>query len=111
MEQATTENFDDLVSSGVTLVDVWGPSCAPCLAMMPDVERLAAEKSADMQVIKLEAPTARRLCMRLKVMGLPAFLLFHEGEEVARLDGADVNADGLRSWVDEQLAGLASQRG
>ena len=35
MVEATKENFDELVAEGVTLVDVWGPQCAPCVAMMP----------------------------------------------------------------------------
>jgi thioredoxin 1 len=111
MLEVTKENFHDLVDEGVTLVDVWGPQCAPCLAMMPDVERLADERQADMKVVKMEAPKNRRLCMELKVMGLPAFLLFRDGEEVSRLDGADVTASQLRSWVDETLSGLATARG
>jgi thioredoxin 1 len=111
MDEATKENFRDLVAEGVTLVDVWGTSCAPCMALMPDVERLADERAADMKVVKLEAPKARRLCMELKVMGLPAFLLFREGEEISRLDGADVTASGLRQWVDSSLTTLATERG
>jgi hypothetical protein len=49
--------------------------------------------------------------MRLKVMGLPAFLMYRDGEEIGRIGGNDVNMDVLRSWVDETLAGLAPQRG
>ncbi len=102
MIEATKDNFRDLVAEGVTLVDVWGPSCAPCLAMMPDVERLAEERAADVQTVKLEAPKARRLCMELKVMGLPAFLLYRDGEEVSRLDG-EISSDRLWEWVDGTL--------
>ncbi len=111
MIEATKETFRDLVADGVTLVDVWGPSCAPCFALMPDVEKLEQDKAAEMKVVKLEAPKARRLCMELKVLGLPAFLLFHDGDEVARLSGGDISAAGLRSWVEENLARLAVERG
>jgi len=102
--EVTKENWSEVVAEGVTLVDVWGPSCQPCIAMMPDVERLADERSADMKVAKLEAPKNRRLCMEHKIMGLPAFLLFRDGEEVDRLDGADVTFAELRRWVDEHLS-------
>ncbi len=108
MVEATKDNFRDLVADGVTLVDVWGPSCAPCFALMPDVERLADEKADTMKVVKLEAPKARRLCIELQVLGLPAFLLFHDGEEVSRLTGADVTAEGLRQWVEDNLARATS---
>lgn len=111
MVEATKETFRDLVAEGVTLVDVWGTSCAPCMALMPDVAKLAEERSGDLKVVKLEAPKARRLCMELKVMGLPAFLMFHDGQEVDRLDGADVTASALRGWVDESLARLTAERG
>ena len=108
MVEATKENFEELVGDGVTLVDVWGPQCQPCIAMMPDVERLAQERAADLKVVKLEAPKNRRLCMQYKIMGLPAFLLFRNGEEVSRLGGADLSVPELRSWLDRTLADLAA---
>ena len=100
--EATKDDFRDLVADGVVLVDVWGPSCAPCLALMPHVEELA-EQRAGLRVVKVEAPKARRLCMELKVMGLPAFLLFRDGEEIARLSEPDLRPARLQSWLDETL--------
>lgn len=97
---ATKENFRDLVSDGLVLVDVWGPDCRPCMALMPEVERLAGERP-DLGVVKLEAPKARRLCMELRVMGLPAFVLFNNGDEVSRINGADITPDKLQAWLDE----------
>lgn len=103
---ATKETFRDLVADGLVLVDVWGPDCKPCLALMPDVERLAQER-ADLGVVKVEAPSARRLCMELRVMGLPAFLLFHDGEEVSRINGADLTPAKLEAWLDESTPSSA----
>jgi thioredoxin 1 len=101
--EATKENFRDLVSDGLVLVDLWGTSCQTCLALMPHVERMA-ETRPDVSIVKLEAPKARRLCMELKVLGLPAFLLFDSGEEVARLAAPDISPAGLDAWLDEALA-------
>jgi len=98
---ATKETFGDLVAEGQVLVDVWGPDCRPCLAMMPQVEKLARDHADTLRVVKLEAPKARRLCMSLKVMGLPAFLLFRNGEEVARINGPQVSAAALTKWLEE----------
>lgn len=108
MVEATKESFQDLVAEGVTLVDVWGPSCVPCIQLMPDVERIEAER--DVSVVKVEAPKNRRLCMDLKVMGLPAFLLFRDGEEFSRLDG-EVSSSRLWEWVDGALATTPADRG
>ncbi len=98
--EATKETFRDLVAEGLVLVDVWGPDCQPCLALMPHVEKLAADSEGSLRVVKLEAPKARRLCMELRVMGLPAFLLFRDGEEVARINGPQVSAEALSEWLD-----------
>jgi len=102
MTEATKENFRDLVAEGVVLVDVWGPSCQPCIALNPHVEKLA-EANPDVRVVKLEAPKARRVCIDLKVMGLPAFLVFKDGEEVARLSDPQLSADKFNAWVEETL--------
>jgi thioredoxin-like negative regulator of GroEL len=100
--EATRENFDELVASGTSLVDVWGPECRPCLALKPHVEKLA-EARDDLTVVMLEAPKARRVCIRLKVHGLPTFLLMHDGEEVARLSASTISPTQLNDWLDKSL--------
>jgi thioredoxin 1 len=102
LTEATRENFDELVASGTTVVDIWGPDCKPCLALMPHVEKLAAART-ELNFVKLEAPKARRVCIRLGVHGLPTFLLMRDGEEVARLSAPTLTPAQLRNWLDESL--------
>ncbi len=104
---ASKDTFRDLVAKGTVLVDIWGPACRPCLALVPTVETLA-ETHDKLSIIKLEAPTARRLCMELKVMGLPAFIMFRSGTEVARLSDPELSAAKLTGWVETTLADLDS---
>ena len=101
--EATKENFSELIADGTVLLDVWGPSCQPCFALMPHVEQIA-EADDDLTVIKLEAPKARRICMSLGLLTLPSFVIFHEGEEVSRLSDPNLSADRLTAWVDDTLA-------
>jgi thioredoxin 1 len=105
--EATRDNFWDLVAEGTVLVDVWGPDCRPCLALLPAVEALAEKLAGDVRVIKLEAPKARRLCMQLSIMGMPAFILFRDGEEVARLADPALTPLRLNQWMDEQREGVS----
>jgi thioredoxin-like negative regulator of GroEL len=105
--EATRDTFADLTATGTVLVDVWGPDCRPCLALLPAVEALAAKHAGDLQVIKLEAPKARRLCMQLSIMGMPAFLLYRDGQEVARLADPALTPRKLNQWVDEQIKGVS----
>jgi thioredoxin len=69
------------------VVDFWGPRCGPCLAMMPWVESMAAEIAEDVKIVKLNSAENRRLCVELRVLGLPTFLMYRDGQEVRRLTG------------------------
>jgi len=102
LAEATKDTFRDMVAEGRVLVDVWGPQCAPCIALMPDVEALAQARP-DVKFVKLDSSQARRLCMELRVMGLPAFLLFQDGREVARLAGQTITAASLTQWLDDTM--------
>ncbi len=108
LTEATRENFDELVASGTTVVDVWGPDCKPCLALLPHVEKLAAART-DVTFIKLEAPKARRVCIRLGVHGLPTFLLMRDGEEVARLSASTLTPAELKGWLEKSLEGIREE--
>ena len=103
LTEATRENFDELVASGTTLVDVWGPDCQPCIALMPHVEKLAEARADELKVVKLEAPKARRVCINLKVHGLPTFLLMKDGDEVSRLSASSISPAELNDWLDKSL--------
>ena len=102
LAEATKDNFRDVVAQGQVVVDVWGPQCAPCIALMPDVEALAQSRPG-VKFVKLDSSQARRLCIELRVMGLPAFLLFQDGREVARHAGQTVTAASLTQWLDDTL--------
>ncbi len=102
LTEATRQDFDELVASGTTLVDVWGPECRPCLALMPHVEKLAAAYD-DVAFVKLEGPKARRICIRLQVHAMPTFLLMHDGQEVARLSASTISPPQLKTWLDKSL--------
>ncbi len=106
--EATRENFDELVASGTTVVDIWGPDCKPCLALMPHVEKLAAARD-DVRFVKLEAPKARRVCIRLGVHGLPTFLLMRDGEEVARLSASTLSPAQVKTWLDASLERIGEE--
>ena len=67
------------------LVDIWGPQCQPCLALMPAVEALAETYGDRVRFLKVNAPDNRKVCRDLRVAGLPAYLTMRDGVEVERL--------------------------
>jgi thioredoxin 1 len=105
---ATKENFDELVGSGLVLVDVWAESCHPCVALAPHMASIASA-NPDLTVVKLDASKARRLCMSLQVRGLPTILLFSDGQEVARISEPSLVADRVDAWLATALAQLETK--
>ncbi len=105
---ATKENFDELVGSGLVLVDVWAESCRPCVVLGPHMERIASE-NPDLTVVKVDASKARRLCMSLQVRGLPTILLLHDGQEVARISEPSLTAEQVDVWLTTAVAELPAK--
>lgn len=102
---ATKETFQNLIGSGLVLVDVWADSCRPCVALAPHMASIAGAHP-ELTVVKLDASKARRVCMSLQVRGLPTLLLFSDGEEVARISEPNLNADQVDAWLASALEKL-----
>lgn len=100
------DNYEaEVVNSDLpVVVDLWGPQCGPCLALLPQVEEMAAAFEGKIKFCKLNAAENRRLCMSLKVMGLPTFLFYKGGENVARLSSNEVTIESIKAGADALLA-------
>ena len=90
------------------LVDVWAASCRPCVALAPHLASIAAT-NPHLTVVKLDASKARRLCMSLQVRGLPTILLFHDGQEVARISEPNLTTDQVDAWLEAAVAPLPTK--
>lgn len=106
---ATKETFDELVRSGLVLIDVWAQSCRPCVALTPHLETIAGAHP-ELTVVKLDASKARRLCITLQVRGLPTMLLYQDGQEVARLTDPGLLPEQLDAWLATELDRLVLDR-
>jgi thioredoxin 1 len=83
------------------LVDFWGPQCTPCLALMPHVEGLAEKYESKLKISQIDSSKNRRLCLNLKVFGLPTFLLYKDGKEVDRLSGGNLKIEDIKAAIDK----------
>ena len=79
------DNFKEevLESKVPVLVDFWATWCGPCQTMGPLVEEIAEER-ADIKVCKLDVDQEPELARQYRVMSIPTFLVFKEGEVVKR---------------------------
>lgn len=100
------DNFEAEVtkSEQPVVVDLWGPRCGPCLALMPDVEVLAVEYAEKIKFVKLNVMENRRLAITLKVMGVPTFLFYKGGEQKERITGDRVTLEAIRAGAKRLLS-------
>ena len=93
----------EVVKSTVpVLVDFWGPKCGPCLALMPEVEKLAEKYGPNFKITKMDASKNRRMCLNLRVLGLPTFLIYKDGKEMTRLSGDTLTIE----QIEDAMAGV-----
>ena len=95
------DSFDKEViqSEAPVLVDFWGPQCGPCLALMPAVEGLEEKYGENLKVVKLNASQNKRFCLSMKVLGLPTYLFYKDGQEVEQLTGGDLTISDIEEVV------------
>ncbi len=106
MIEIDKDNFAQEVEQypGPVVLDFWGPQCAPCLALLPDVEQLAETYSGKIKFGKINVAGNRRLCISLRVMNVPTFLFYAGGECKDRLTGDEVSLDDIKARADALLA-------
>jgi len=92
-----------LNAEGYVLVDYFSDGCEPCKALMPDVEALAEKYEGQVKFCKLNTTKARRLAISQRVMGLPAILLYKDGEKVDECTKDDATKENIQSMVEKVL--------
>jgi len=97
MENLTQETFDNYISEGKVLIDIWADWCAPCKSMIPVLEQLDADQ-VDLKVGKVDAGEELKLAQSLGVRNIPAFILYQDGKIVDRKTGA-CDLDSLKDFV------------
>jgi len=104
MIEITKDNFSQEVeqSNLPVVLDFWGPQCGPCIALMPDVEKLSEAYKDKVKFCKVNVAGNRRMCIQLKVMSVPTFL-FYKGGEQARLSGDEVSLEAIKQNTDDLL--------
>lgn len=70
------------------LVDFYADWCGPCKMMAPVVEELAEAYAGKVKIGKLNVDENPNTAAQYRVMSIPTFLVFKNGEQINSLSGA-----------------------
>ncbi len=86
MEIINKDNFEEKVSTGKVVVDLFANWCGPCKMLGPILEELSNEKK-DYSFYKVDVDNDEDLAREFGVMSIPTLLIFENGELREKLVG------------------------
>lgn len=98
---ATDENYKELVSEGVVLVDFFGKTCIPCKMLARVLEELEDEFPF-INIVKVDVDECPETASEFRINGIPDLYYYKDGEVLFHEPGA-VDGEYIRGKLAEIL--------
>ena len=86
MIELNQNNFDDIIKSGINVVEFGAPWCVPCCMLLSTLEDLNNQLS-DVIFTKVSVDVNPDLALRFNVMSVPTLLFIKDGLVVSQING------------------------
>ena len=84
------------------VVDFYAKWCAPCLKMMPTVDKLSTDYKGKVTVLKVEADGNQAVLQKYEIDEIPSFLVFRKGKLLQKTSGFREEAQ-LKELFDQSI--------
>jgi thioredoxin 2 len=98
----TAASYDQQVQDWpeTLLAEFWAKWCGHCRTIEPFVTGLASRRKGVLKVIRIDVDAEPALAKRFMVKATPTFILYRNGRQIDRFDGAPVQSIELEYWID-----------
>jgi thioredoxin len=103
--EVTPDNIDSsIMSKAFVVVDFYADWCIPCKQMLPIIENLADIEYKNATYAKVDAGSddLSDLTSIMNVRNIPTYIVFKNGEEVARKSGT-LSAEKFKEFIDSAI--------
>jgi thioredoxin 2 len=87
----------------VVVAEFWAKWCGYCRTIEPYINSLAMKRAGHLKIIKVDVDAEPGLARRFMIKATPTFILYRNGHQLARFDGAPAQSTELESWIDRTL--------
>ena len=96
-----TQEFEETIRNGTTLVDFFADWCGPCKMLGPVLEEVDG-MFPEINFVKINVDDNMDLAERFGIMSIPQIFLFRDGQIIGKTGGyQDVN--GIRRFIEDTV--------
>jgi len=101
----TAASYDQQVRDWpeIVLAEFWAKWCGYCRSIEPFINALAMKRAGRLKIIRVDVDSERFLAGRFTIKATPTFILYRNGQQLARFDGAPAQHNELENWIDRTL--------
>lgn len=70
------------------IADFWAEWCEPCLALEGPLQEIAVDYAGQLKVVRVDIESNPTTPVDYKVLTIPMLIIFKNGQEVERINGA-----------------------
>ena len=101
MKIINTNEFDEIVKSGLTLVDFFADWCGPCKMLGPVLEKFD-EEYPNVEFVKVNVDDNMDLAEKFQIMSIPTVYIFKDGEVVSVMNGYN-GEDAVKEFINKAI--------
>jgi thioredoxin len=103
IQQMGLKQFDKLLTQNkVVLVDFHTVWCSPCRKMAPIIDKMEQEFKGKAGILRIDVDKSTELAAKYEIQAVPVFILFKDGKEVWKQNGA-MEEEKLKKVINSNL--------